>query len=187
MINSRTIGVLLIAVAIPLTGCEEAPQTVSRHHVDGAWSLAQGAMRDAPLLVVVEGRPFPVLAAEIEESVVEIMTEAVTWTETPRFTSDPAEAISQSLRIVITFNGPEETGTPRQRTSAHEQCSGQSRGGDPLPERRVRIIGTFCDAATVLVTVSGRVGDVDDRHDPQFRALVRQMTLDMLTPQQPPS
>ena len=187
MVNRRNIASsLLIALPVALTACEEAPQTVSLHHVDGAWSLAQGAMRDAPLLVVVEGQPFsaPTTRVEVEGSVVQVMTEAVTWTEMPRFTTDPAEAISQTLRIVITFNALEGTGSPRQRTNAHEQCTGQSRGGGPLPAGRVRIIGTFCDAATVLVTVSGQVGDVDDRHDPQFAGLVRQVTLDMLSPQQ---
>ena len=178
MVPRRAIVSLLIALPVALTACEEAPQTVSRHPVEGAWSLAQGVMKDAPLLVVVEGNPFQAPAEQLEASVVEIMTGAVTWTETPRFTTDPTDAVSQSLRIVMTFN-------PLEGTGAHEQCTGQSTGAGFLPEDRVRIIGTFCDAATILVTVSGRVGDAAELHDPHFTALVRQVTLDMLSPRQP--
>jgi hypothetical protein len=177
MANRRTIASLLTALPFVLAACEEAPQTVSHHPVEGAWSLAQGVMKDAPLLVVVEGNPFQVSAEQLEASVLETMTNAVTWTETPRFTTDPAESVSQSLRIVMTFN-------PFEGTGAHEQCTGQSTGGGPLPEGRVRIIGTFCDAATILVTVSGHVGNADALNDPQVAALVRQVTLDMLSPRQ---
>lgn len=178
MVNRRTIPFsLLIAMPVALAGCEEAPQTVSHHHLEGAWSLAQGAMKDAPLLVVVKGNPFPIPPGQLEASVVKIMTDAVTWTETPRFTTDPTEAVSQSLRIVMTFNAPEGTGP-------HEQCTEQSTGGGPLPEGHIRIIGTFCDAATILVTVSGRAGDAAELQDPNTAGLVRQVTLDMLSPRQ---
>jgi hypothetical protein len=34
------------------------------------------------------------------------------------------------------------------------------------------------------VTVSGRVGNAADLHNERFAALIRQMTLDMLSPQQ---
>jgi hypothetical protein len=166
---------MLIALSIATAGCEEHPRTVSHHYVDGAWSLAQGAMRNAPLLIVIEGQPFVGTSASTESRIAAIMKEAITWTETAAFTTEPAQAVSQTLRIVITFN-------PLERTDAHAQCTRQSRGGEPLPEGRVRIIATFCDAATVLVTVSGRVGPVADLDDPRFAALVRQVTLDMLSP-----
>jgi hypothetical protein len=178
MVNSRTLAPLLIALCIALGACEDAPQTVTRRQVDGAWSLAQGVMKDAPLLVIVQGQPFEASAAQLERRVMEIMTDAVTWTQTPRFTTDRAQALSQTLRIVITFN-------PLQGTNAHEQCTGQSRGGGPASEGPLRIIGTFCDAATILVTVTGNVRYPDDLDDPRFAALVRQLTLDMLSPQQP--
>jgi hypothetical protein len=180
MVHRRPIASLRItlpvALAMALAACDEAPQTVSRHVVDGAWDLAQGAMQQAPLLVIVEGNPFQTSAEHLETSVIEIMTGAVTWTATPRFTTEPAEAVSQSLRIVMTFNPPDGTG-------AHEQCTGQSSGGGPLPEERVRVLGTFCDAATILVTVSGRLADAAELDDPRVAALVRQVTLDMLSPQ----
>jgi hypothetical protein len=177
MINRRSIAPLLIAMSVALAACEDRPTTIAHHYVEGAWSLAQGVMKDGPLLVVVEGNPFEAPAAQLESRIVQIMTDAVTWTATPRFTTDPALTTSDTLRIVITFN-------PLQRTGAHEQCTGQSRGDGPLPDGRVQIIGTFCDAATLLVTVSGRVGNAADLHNAQVTALVQQMTLDMLSPQQ---
>lgn len=54
-----------------------------------------------------------------------------------------------------------------------------------MPERRIRVLAAFCDAATILVSVSGRIDDVTDLDDPGFAALVRQVTLDMLSPRQP--
>lgn len=177
MINHRSIAFLLIAVSVALAACDDRPTTVAHHYVEGAWSLAQGVMKDGPLLVVVEGNPFKAPAAQLETQIVQIMTETVTWTAMPRLTADSALATSDTLRIVITLN-------PLRGTGAHEQCTGQSHGGDPLPDGRVQIVGTFCDAATLLVTVSGRAGSAADLHDPQFAALVRQMTLDMLSPQQ---
>lgn len=175
MINPRSIAPLLIAVV--LAACEDRPATVAHHHVEGAWSLAQGVMKNGPLLVVVEGNPFTAPAAQLETRIVQIMTDAVTWTATPRFTTDSALASSNTLRIVMTLN-------PLPGTGAHEQCTGQSRGGGPLPDGRIRIIGAFCDAASLLVTVSGHAGDAANLHDEQVTALIRQMTLDMLSPQQ---
>jgi hypothetical protein len=177
MINHRTIALLLMTVSVAMAACDDRPTTVAHHYVEGAWSLAQGVMKDGPLLVVVEGSPFEAPAAQVESGIVQIMTEAVTWTATPRFTTDPALATSDTLRIVITLN-------PLKGTGADEQCTGQSHGGGPLPDGRLRIIGTFCDAASLLVTVSGRAGNAADLHDAQVTTLVRQMTLDMLSPQQ---
>lgn len=177
MTNPRSIAPLLIAMFVALAACEDHPATVAHHHVEGAWSLAQGVMKDGPLLVVVEGDPFAAPAAQLESRIVQIMMEAVTWTATPRFTTDSALASSNTLRIVITFN-------PLQGTGAHEQCTGQSRGDGPLPDGRIRIMGTFCDAASLLVTVSGRAGDAADLQNAQITALIRQMTLDLLSPQQ---
>jgi hypothetical protein len=177
MITSRVIAALLIPISIALAACEERPTTVVHHYVEGSWSLAQGVMKDGPLLVVVEGNPFAAPAPQLEARIVEIMTDSVSWTAIPRFTTDPALTSSNTLRIVITLN-------PLQGTGAHEQCTGQSHGGGPLPDGRIRIIGTFCDAASLLVTVSGRAGDATDLHNERVTALIRQMTLDMLSPQQ---
>lgn len=178
MITHRILAFsLLVVLSFILPACDEAPRTVSRHHVEGAWSLAQGVMKDGPLLVVIEGAPFQQPGEQLEATVVGIMTGAVTWTASPRFTSQPTEGVSRSLRIVMTFNSPQETG-------AHEQCSGQSTGGGPLPEGNIRVLAAFCDAATILVSVSGEVADVTEINDPRFAALVRQVTLDMLTPRE---
>jgi hypothetical protein len=177
MINHRSIPPLLITMSVALAACDDRPTTVAHHYVEGAWSLAQGVMKDGPLLIVVEGNPFEAPATQLESRIVQIMTDAVTWTATPRFTTDRALTTSDTLRIVITLN-------PLKGTGAPEQCMGQSRGGGPLPEGRLRIIGTFCDAATLLVTVSGRAGDAVDLDNAQLTALVQQMTLDMLSPQQ---
>ncbi len=178
MASLRTIAsFLLIMLTVVLTACEEAPRTVVRYHVEDAWTLAQGAMKEAPLLVVVQGAPFLQPGEQLEASVLEIMTGAVTWTATPHFTVDRARSVSQSLRIVMTFNPP-------QGTSPNEQCAGQSTGGGPLREGAIRVLGAFCDAATILVSVSGRLLDATDPEDPRFAALVRQVTLDMLSPGQ---
>ena len=177
MIASRGIAALLIPMSVALAACEERPTTVAHHYVEGSWSLAQGVMKDGPLLIVVEGNPFAAPAPQLEARIVQVMTDSVTWTATPRFTTDPAFTSSNTLRIVITLN-------PLQGTSTHEQCTGQSHGGGPSPDGRIRILGTFCDAASLLVTVSGRVGDAADLHNERVTALIRQMTLDMLSPRQ---
>lgn len=167
---------VLLAVAVA-AGCDEAPTTIVDRRVEGPWSLAQGAMVRAPLPVVVQGDPFTTADSRLEEHVVEVMTETVTWTATPGFTADPAAAASRALRVVITFNG-------RESLNGDDQCSGRSRGGGPLADDRVRVDATFCNGATTLVRVSGHAGDAERPDGERFRELIRQVTLDMFTPEQ---
>lgn len=175
-----------LAAALTVVGCDEGPQTLVDRRVDGVWSRAQGAMIDGPLPIIVQGQPFergPAADAALGDRIVAIMTEAVTWTATPRFTSGPAVTAAATATgnaaygVVMTFNG-------RDSLSGGDQCEGRSRGGGPLDDGRLRLKATFCAGATTLVTVSGRVAGADGPDSERFAAFIRQVTLDMLTPDQ---
>lgn len=167
---------LVLIVVLTLTAsCDEGPTTVVDRRVEGTWSMAQGAMAKGPLPVVVEGDPFE-SQRPLDERIVALMTEAVTWTATPRFAADASA--SGGLRVVITFD-------PAVSMGGSAQCAGEAGRGERSRDGAVRVLATFCDGRTMLVSVSGRAADAKAPDDAEFDALIRQITLDLFTPEQP--
>ncbi|TVR78396.1 MAG: hypothetical protein EA405_14330 [Rhodospirillales bacterium] len=161
-------------IILTLTACEEGPRTVADRRVDDPWAFAQPIMAEGPLLVQVEGDPFDAGDPVVASHVVAAMTEAVTWTDTARFTADADRAANRDIRIVVTLNGA-------SGLSGREQCLGRSSGGGPRPDGRIDVSASFCDGPTQLGTVHGQAHAerVDGR---AFVALMRQITIDMLSP-----
>lgn len=156
-----------------LAACDDAPRTDVTFRLDDVWSFAQGAMLDGPLPVQILGSPYDDTGAALEDAVIGAMTEAITWTARPRFAVDAAGAPERSLRVVIALNGG---------GGGREQCLGNTRGGGPLPDGRVRVVATFCDEEDVLANVRGETARTDGVGDPRFSRLVRQVTRDMFIP-----
>jgi len=157
------------SMLIVLAACEDAPQSNVTFRLDDVWSFARGAMNSGPLPVDLHGLPYGDEAA-LHEAVIGAMTKAITWSADPRFTADAAPG--SALRVVVTLNGGGGLG-------GRDQCAGESKGGGPLPNGRVRLVATFCDGEDVLANVHGNVARTDGVDDPRFSPLIRQVTRDM--------
>ncbi|TVS00187.1 MAG: hypothetical protein EA406_01370 [Rhodospirillales bacterium] len=166
---------LALVLASAVVACDEGPRTVTDRLVEDPWAFAQSTMAEGPLLVQVEGDPFDAGTAALEAAVIDAMTTAVTWTGTARFAADPDAVPNPDLRVVFTFNGT-------AGLSGRQQCLGHSSGGGPSPDGRIDASASFCDGPTQLATVRGEVTDRSDGR--AFAALIRQITIDMLSPRQ---
>ncbi len=162
-------GCALAAILAALSACEDAPRVSATHHVDDPWSFAAGVMKDGPMQVVVRGQPFDDDARRTEDAVLAALTGAVSRTATARFTTDPAQAASARLRIVVLFND----GGPGGR----EACAADAEGGAPRTGGGVRVVAAFCEGGAALATVQGAVERAAGIADAPFRALLRQAAI----------
>lgn len=167
----NTFRFFLGSVLVLLAACEDAPRTDVTYRLDDVWSFARGAMNSGPLPVVIRGNPYDDDAAALDETVIDAMTQAVTWSADPRFMADANAGADSSLRVVFTLNGGGLGG--------RDQCLGKSAGGGPLADGQVRITATFCDGEEVMANVRGHMARTDGVDDPRFSRLIRQVTRDM--------
>jgi len=166
-----------VLVAAVLSGCAGAPSVSHRQRSDDSWNLASSLMGSSgPLLVEVRGNPFGVPEAQLADAVITEMKRAITWSGGARFTTDPAAAGSQDMRVVWMFNGG-PGGKP--------QCRGEGAGGGPESGGAVRINAVFCDDDYVISDVSGSVAATGGLADPVFAQLTRQVTLELFPNQRP--
>ncbi len=164
----------IVVAALLIAGCAGVPTVGQRQRSDQSWVFAQTLMGSSgPLLVEILGTPYDVPQAALVERVLSEMTRAIAWSSTARFTTDPAVAGSQSMRVVWAFNGG-----PGGRT----QCRGDGGGGKPQANGAVRINAVFCDDAFVIADITGRLGETGGIEDPAFAALIRQVTVEMFRP-----
>lgn len=162
----RPACLLLIFLA---AACDDVPVTSVVFARDDVRSFAQGAMRDGPLPVVIAGRPDGVPEAMLTERVVAAMTQAMSWTATPRLRAAPAAEVARAIRIVVAFGG------------GGGGCGGQPGGGGPLADGKVALTMTLCAGEEALAVVSGRLGRSDGSEGPRFAALIRQATVDLFS------
>jgi hypothetical protein len=167
-----------VTVALVLAACETSPRTWVSYKNPDAWSFADGVMRSGPLLVEVRGQPYATESGALAGEVLARMVEAITWSAGARFTTIPAEAASQSLRVILTFN--------QRQLGGYDQCQGRASGGGPLPAGEVFINATFCSDQEVISNVEGRIAETQGLADPGFASLIRQTTQDLFIRDQPP-
>lgn len=160
---------LAIAGVVMLPGCE-GPRTSATYQSPQSQGFAQDAMARGPLLVTIQGRPYAAEQAS-EQATLSAMQSAMTWTATPRLTTDPAQAAVPSMRVVMTFNGG--------IVDANVQCLGGSEGGGPQPEGAVQVTASFCGSGDLISNTSGRIVRSTGPEDPQFASLVRQVIYDL--------
>ena len=131
------------------------------------YAAAQGAM-----LTEIRGNPFTTPKAQLDKTVTETMYGAhfgplvrfVTENEAPQGLKSP-------YRVVMLFN-PEET------TNSKELCA-----GDPAPGAgtlgSVKIAAAVCAKDLMETSIWGKVAEVSGPDDPGFKALIRQMTMQL--------
>jgi hypothetical protein len=147
------------------------PWTDATHRQADSRDLAERAMSTGPMLVKIQGHPFPAPEGQTEDAVLDAMRQAMSWAATPRLTSDPAAAKIPSMIVVMTFNGGD--------IDANARCAGDSRGGEPQPEGAVQVRASFCGSGTPLSSTSGRIKNSTGTGDPRFAALISRVTRDL--------
>jgi hypothetical protein len=137
-------------------------------------------MSTGPMLVEIQGQPYAASAEQIDDAVLRAMHDAMSWTATPRLTTDPAAAKIPSMVVVMTFNGGV--------VDANVQCSGGSEGGEPRPQGAVQVTASFCGNGSLISNTSGRIDTSSGVGDPLFAELIRQVADDLFprSEQQPP-
>ena len=133
-------------------------------------SFAESAMSTSPLLVKIQGRPYAAPEQQIEDAVLDAMRQAMSWTATPRLTTDPAAAKIPSMAVIVTFN---------DTVDADAQCSGGGEGGEPQPRGAVQVTASFCGDQSPISTNTRRISESTGVGDPQFATLISQVTGDL--------
>jgi len=168
-LSKRAVAAVLTAFAV--AACTDGPRT-------GVTSKApdtrQFVTTSFPLWVEVQGDPYGAEAEGVDQTITQAMKQAYTWNSAAEFTTDPDKALGKSPKVVMTFNGAAGTG-------AREQCEDRSKGGGPLPGGRVEVVASLCSLGDSLANVRGSIAQSEGPADPNFAALIRQVTRDMFS------
>jgi hypothetical protein len=168
-VPARSISTIAALSILGLLAYDESPRTTATRNVENPWIFVQSAM---PLLVLVRGLPFPASEVAVEDAVIDLAREAITWTATPRFTLVPAEAGSVVLRLVYVFNA-EPSADP---------CAEEVSGGTWQQGGRIALIAALCDKSVMLARVDGLLKRQEGLDDPKFGKLITQATRELLAP-----
>ena len=169
----RRNAVLALMAAAVLAGCG-GPMTSPTYRNPEARSFAQSALAAGPMLVVIQGQPFAGDPERTRQAVLAAMARAMSWTASPRLATDPAEAPTSSLYVVMTFNAG--------AIDANVQCTMPPAGGGPEETGKVEVAASFCGSRELISNTYGRVSAVDGPDDPAFTRLIGQVTTDLFPP-----
>ena len=166
----KLVAVSLAASLGAAAGCADGPTTSATYRSPDARTFAEKAMSTGPMRVIIRGRPYAAPQAQIDQAVLGAMTQAMSWTATPRLTSDPAAARIPSMAVVMSFNGV---------VDGDAQCRGENPGGEPQPQGAVQVAASFCGDGNLISNTTGRIGASSGVDDPQFAELIRQVAYDL--------
>ncbi len=162
---------------LALTGCSRVG-IIDYTRLEPGYRLQQFAYaaggRD--LMTDIQGNPFAMPQEEFNAAVTEAMQRAHFGPAT-NFTTAPNETARPGYRVRLLFNGP-------AASTGAMFCAGDPAIVGPSPESgNVRLLAAFCNDASPLSYLSARVSGLEDAHDPAFRAFMRQVTTNLLPPQ----
>ncbi len=131
------------------------------------YAAAQGAM-----LTEIRGNPFDAPKAELDKTVTETMYGAHFGPLVRFVTQDEAPpGLKSPYRVVMLMN-PEET------TNSKELCTGNPAPGAGTPGQ-VKIAAAVCAEDLMETSIWGKVAEVTGPDDSGFKALIRQMTMQL--------
>jgi hypothetical protein len=162
------------AVTAVLAGCADRPETSASYRSPDARAFAESAMAIGPMLVEIQGRPYAEPPEQIDRAVLTDMSQALSWTASPRLTTDPAATKVPSMVVTMTFNGGV--------VDANAQCRGESTGGEPQPQGAVQVAASFCGSGAMISNTVGRIDASSGVDDPQFARLMAQVARDLFPP-----
>ncbi len=162
---------IIVTALVVMVGCADVPVVGRRQQSDQSWVFASTLMGSSgPLLVQIEGRPYVMDEAQLNDIVVNEMARAITWSSDARFTTDPEEAGSQTMRVVWRFNAG---------SGGRPQCRGEGQGEGPAAGGAVLINAVFCDDDYVISDVTGSIQSTRGPDDPVFSNLIQQVALEL--------
>lgn len=170
---------LAVACAALLGGCFGNGPILS--HVDLAGAYEPNFVRVVgtagnEMRTIVHGNPFSGSAEATRDLTVETMQGAVAFAPV-RFAVQPAREHPANYRVLMVWQ-------PAVTQSAGALCRGEA----PLagtPQAGLRLLGVYCGGTFPMSEITGRLEAMPAAGDPNFRALVRQVTLNLLPPSNP--
>lgn len=169
---SRHVSFGLALWALLLTAGCGAPEITGVIASTQSRDLVEAALADGPMYVVIQGNPFAVPAPMLTDRVLTTMQRTVNWDASARFTDSPVLAATPSVFIVWTFNGAV--------VGVGQQCELITAGGGPRPAGQIAAMASLCAGGGTIAVVEGQLSRTMGLDDPQFTALVQQMTAQLL-------
>ena len=149
---------------------------VTYKHGPQVWEFFWFAVKDGPMLVEVDGNPFPIEAPDLAGQVALAMKSAFSEPFVA-FTSSARHAAHPDYRVIWTIN-------PAPGYDAAAVC-GERRppAASPLGDR-LEMRAAFCQAGRLLAAVHGWMPAAKARPDsPAWRRLIAQMARQLVSPE----
>lgn len=165
----------LLAGAV--TGC--AGGIVSPTDVGGSYDsrMLNYVAGKGDLYTRVIGNPFKADKAALESAVTGTMYGAH-FGQPIRFNTARNPENTSPYHVVVLFN-------PSRPVTAAQICADPAGQPTNAAGAGLRVVMTFCSSDYYETSVSGQLGQARGPDDPAFRALIRQMTTEMLPPRNP--
>lgn len=162
-----------------LAGCFGTGPILTHQDVAGAYEpgfLRVVGTGGSELRTIVVGNPFSGSAEATRDATIEAMQGAVAFTPV-RFAAQPARAHPADYRVYMVYQ-PAITQAAGALCRGEAPQAGQASAG-------LRLLGVYCGGTFAMSEITGRMEAMPAPGDPTFRALVRQVTLNLLPPSNP--
>ncbi len=167
---------LFLAAGFIVSACDAV---IVEDYSGRQWNYSEGdfdlATINGAIATIVVGNPFSTQSKNFGDRVRALMRNQVTGFPVS-FVSRHGANTTQPYRVVVVFN-------PRQNVGNRSICRMEER--TPMTAStpgRVSLIMSFCDGENLKSGTRGRVGNVKGENDPEFAALVQQVTDAMIPP-----
>ncbi len=166
---------LVAAVAALVAGCA-APTTYKWNWAQWnpdklGYAAGQGAM-----LTDIRGNPFNAPKTAVDATITDTMYKSHFGPPVPFVTQAP-EDYKSPYRVVMLFD-------PKETMSSHELCTGEPEAGDP-DGGVIKVAAALCAQDIHETSVWGTVARTSSPDDPEFKALIRQMTTQLFPNEDP--
>lgn len=129
-----------------------------------------------PLYTVIVGNPFPASDEEVGRVITSTMVGAHFGPKI-EFTTERDATNPSPYRVVIVFN-------PSQGVDPRALCRNSQQPTDPTAGS-LRVMAALCASKYRETSLSGSIAAVNSPDHAAFRALIRQMTVELLPPRNP--
>ncbi len=173
------VWLVVFAVVATVAACSgPTGKTVEgrQYRQSGAWGVADGVMRQGPMLVQILGRPFGGVSSErLHRLVVAAAEQTTAWAPRSRFTTNPERTPDPRTRVIVAF-GRTDLGPVSLCGDLRRERGWSTKLAVKQPESGpVHVKATFCDGNTALSFATGRLAKVDGFGDPRFATLMRRV------------
>lgn len=166
--NRLSIGKAALAVGLAaiVVGCAQPTTYRAYYHSWHRSKLASAADQGA-VLTEIRGNPFNASKQEVDKTITDTMYKSHFGPPVPFVTEKPQDYTSP-YRVVILFN-------PDITMNSYELCTAKPEPAAPV-QGEIRVAAAFCANEVHETSVWGTVGKTSSPKDPEFQALIRNMT-----------